>query len=146
FYSFVSGIDSHYDSTDCYLLGMKQDRPIDVSKPFWYHFLLGNCVMNRDAAGRVSLVTVRDTLLDSVRGIATQNPVKGAATWVSSASFSPMAISPARPTTSMRRVAVCIQGGIFVTEPAFKSVAVPSAAREEDVIFGREGRFIYCLH
>ena len=143
FFTFVNDIDGFTDSTDCYLLGMKQDRPIDTSRPIWSHFLHGVGVMNRDATGKVSLLTVRDTSLDSVKAVP--NPVRGAPTWVSSATLSPMAASPARSATA-RRVAVCMQGGIFVSDPAIRPVPVAAAGREEDIIFGGSGKVIYCLH
>lgn len=145
FYTFVSDIDGYYDSTDCYLLGMKQDRPIDTSRPIWYHYLLGIGVMSRDASG-VKLLTIRDISLDSVRGIVPQHPLRGAPTWVSTATFSPMAISPVRPASGTRKVAVGIHGGLFVVDGAIKSIPVQSAGREEDIIFNRDGRVAYCLH
>ena len=147
FYTFVGDVDVHFDGPDCFLLGMKQDRPIDTSKPIWFHYILGVAIMAKDPSGNLVLYTIRDTSLDSVRGIAPKNPIRGAPTWVSSATFSPMAISPIPLSMNMRKVAVCIEGGLFVVEPnPIRIVPVPSAGREEDVIFSRDGRTVYCLH
>jgi hypothetical protein len=60
-----------------------------------------------------------------------------------------MTISPTRVKREdklIREVAVCIEGGLLVVGGTDRQLALESAGQEEAVVFGREGRTIYCLH
>jgi hypothetical protein len=90
--------------------------------------------------------------LDAVKGFRDQNKMAGFPAWVSSKTVSPMALSTSNVSPGgerVREVAVCIDGGLFVVGSSDKTIrvlALEVAGREEEIVFGRDGKSIYCLH
>lgn len=140
-------IKCHYEMI-LYVLGMKQDKR---SQDINFHYLLGTKFMRKSPAGvepRVVFGDVSDSSLDGVPGFGqTRLPLYPA--WVSPSNPSPMAVSPPlAPPQNGRQVAVCIEGGMFVVahnQPP-RALKLDGSGREEEVIFGRDARTIYCLH
>jgi hypothetical protein len=96
---------------------------------------------------------VYNVILDSIPGFREQNRVAGSPAWVSSLTVSPIAVStsPVSPRGgNVKEVAICIDGGLFLVSGSFEGntllLKLDSAGREEDIVFGREGKTIYCLH
>jgi hypothetical protein len=143
-YAVVTGIKSAYEP-ECYLLGIKKDKT-SVQNISVHHVLTSKLISKGDT---LSVTNKFDISLDSFKGFREQNRMAGYPAWVSSKTVSPMTISPARVKREdkfIREVAVCIEGGLFVVGGTDRQLALESAAREEAIVFGREGKTIYCLH
>jgi hypothetical protein len=145
-YTVVTGMKSQYDGY-YFLLGMKQEGAKSSYK-------LSSRVIAKNNSGPRAIMTGtgRTVSLDAVKGFREQNKVAGSPAWVSSKTISPIAVSPSIVSPGGERgreVAVCIDGGLFVvgnTEQSTRTLALESAGREEDIVFGRDGTHIYCLH
>lgn len=150
-YTVVTGIKANFGSNTHFLLGMKQDR---VATQIPFHYILGSKFITKATSGprKITWGDVKDIPLDAVKGFREQIKMSGSPSWVSSLTVSPMAVSPAVVSPRgerVKEVAVCIDGGLFLvgnSERDIRSLKLDSAGREEDIIFGREGRAIYCLH
>lgn len=146
-FTLATQIKCHYEAI-LYLLGMKQDKK---NPNINYHYLLGMKFINKNTAGgaqRIVYGDVSETLLDGVPGFGqTRLPLYPA--WVSPSNPSPMAVSPPpAPPQRGRQLAVCIDGGMFVvgSDQQPRALKLDGTGREEDIMFGRDARTIYCLH
>ena len=145
-YTLATGIKCHYDS-EYFLLGLKKDKSI-------FHYVLAAKFITKSRSGprKITFGNNRDVSLDAVKGFREQNRIPGSPAWVSAATVSPMALSPSMVSAlgeRVREVAVGIDGGLFVvgsSDRTIRVLALESARREEDIVFGREGKNIYCLH
>ncbi|MEN3327794.1 MAG: hypothetical protein V7638_2601 [Acidobacteriota bacterium] len=154
FYTTVTGIE-YFGDRDYFVLGMKQDRPdAQDSRSHYVLWLKHVARPNKPTpTNTISFMDVYNVILDSVPGGREQNRVPGSPAWVSSLTVSPMAVStsPVSPRGgSVKEVAVCIDGGLFLVSGSLErnilSLKLDSVGREEDIVFGREGKTIYCLH
>ena len=152
FYTAVTAI-KYFGDRDYFVLGMKQDRPNTQDSQF--HYLLGLKFIGKSssATSKISSMDVYNVLLDSVPGFRDQNRLPGSPAWVSSLTVSPMAVStsPVSPRGGrVKEVAICIDGGLFLVAGSMErnilTLKLESVGREEDIVFGREGKTIYCLH
>jgi hypothetical protein len=145
-YTVVTGMKNYY-GREYFLLGMKQEGANAK-----YTFRGKNISKNTSGPRKISTGNGRTISLDAVKGFRDQNKIPGSPAWVSSKTVSPMAVSPVNVSPRGERdteVAVCIDGGLFVigsTEQSIRTLALDGAHREEDIVFGREGKHIYCLH
>ena len=145
-YTVVTGIKSQYDG-HYFLLGMKQENAKSSYK-------LSSRIIAKSNSGprKIMTGTGRSVSLDAVKGFREQNKVPGSPAWVSSKTISPIAVSPSIVSPGGERgreVAICVDGGVIVvgnTEQSIRTLALESAGREEDIVFGRDGAHIYCLH
>lgn len=145
-YSVITAVKCQYDS-EYFVLGMKQEGANARYK-------LGSKFIAKSRSGPRKTMTdnIREISLDAVKGFREQNRVPGSPAWVSSKTISPMAASTSIVSPGgerVREVAVCIDGGLFVvgsSDKTIRTLALESAFREEDIVFGREGKHIYCLH
>ncbi len=149
-YTVVTGIKCPYE-TAYFLLGFRKDNaaPPNISA----HHVLGTKFIAKGSGGqKIQSGNTREVLLDTVKGFREQNRMTGYPTWVSSKTVSPMALSTSIVSPGgerVREVAVGIDGGLFVVGSSDKNIrvlALESAGREEEIVFGREGKSIYCLH
>lgn len=145
-YTLATGIKCYYDN-EYFLLGMKKDKST-------FHYVLGAKFITKSRSGprKIMFGNVRDVSLDAVKGFREQNRIPGSPAWVSAATVSPMALSTSIVSPAgerVREVAVGIDGGLFVvgsSDRTIRVLALESAGREEGIVFGREGKNIYCLH
>ncbi len=149
-YTVISAIKSDYDSVYC-LLVMKDDKrssPPNVR----FHYSLVRRFIGKDHARRMYARETADISLDAVKGFREQSRVAGFPAWVTPSTSSPMALSPSIVSTRgerTREAAVGINGGLFVVgsdEATIRSISVQSAGREEAIVYGREGKEIFCAH
>ncbi len=149
-FAVVTGIGCAY-SNETFLLGVKKDKTT-VQNISSHYSLVAKIIGKTSSEKGFATGNSRDVSLDNVKGFREQNRMTGYPAWVSSMTVSPMAPSTSNVTPggdNVREVAVCIDGGLFVVGKADKPIRVlplESAGREEDIVFGREGKSIYCLH
>lgn len=151
FYTVVTGIE-YFGNSDYFVLGMKQTAQDSPS----YYVLWCKYIARPNKptpTNKISFMDVYNVILNSVPGFREQNRVPGSPAWVSSLTVSPMAVStsPVSPRGgSVKEVAICIDGGLFLVSGSLErnilSLKLDSVGREEDIVFGREGKTIYCLH
>jgi hypothetical protein len=145
-YTVVTGMKNYF-GREYFLVGMKQEGA-NAKYTFRGKFI----AKNTSGPRKISTSNGRTISLDAVKGFRDQNKVPGSPAWVSSKTVSPMAVSPVNVSPRGERdteVAVAIDGGLFVigsTEQSIRTLALEAAHREEDIVFGREGKHIYCLH
>ena len=149
-YTVVTGIKCAYENTYS-LLGFKKAKV--ATQNISFNHVLGSKLIARSSGPNKILTTnVREVLLDAVKGFREQNRMTGFPAWVSSKSVSPMALSTSGVSPGgdrVREAAVCIDGGLFVvgfSDRPIRVLALEAAGREEEIVFGREGKSIYCLH
>ena len=154
FYTAVTGIE-YFGDHDYFLLGMKDDRPDAPDRHSHYVLWLKHIARpsKPTPTNQISTMDIYQVLLDSVPGFREQNRVAGSPAWVSSLTVSPMAVSTSRVSPrggSVKEVAICIDGGLFLVSGSLErnilSLKLDSVGREEDIVFGKEGKTIYCLH
>lgn len=149
-YAVVTGIKCANES-EYYLLGIKKDQST-VQNISFHHLLSSKAIAKSSGPRKIVTGNGREVLLDAVKGFHDQNKMAGYPAWVSSKTVSPMALSTSIVSPGgerVREVAVCIDGGLFVvgsSESTIRVLALESAGREEEIVFGREGKSIYCLH
>lgn len=149
-YTVVTGIRCAYENVYS-LLGFKKDKVATQGINF-NHVLGTKLIVKSSGPNKVATGNVREVVLDTVKGFREQNRMTGFPPWVSSKTVSPMALSTSNVSPGgdrVREAAVCIDGGLFVvgfSDRPIRALALESAGREEDVVFGREGKSIYCLH
>jgi len=151
-YTLVTDVKYQADD-ECFLLGMRKDKV--ATQGINFHYLLGTRYITKNYGGGPKKIVVskgREISLDAVKGGREQNRVAGSPVWVSAATVSPMAVSTSIVSPGGERVreaAVCIDGGLFVvgsSDRTIRVLAIESAGREEDIVFGDAGKTIYCLH
>jgi hypothetical protein len=149
-YTVVTGIKCVYENSYS-LLGFKKGKGTTQNITF-NHVLGTKLIIKSSGPGKVATGNVREVVLDTVKGFREQHRMAGFPPWVSSKTVSPMALSTSNVSPGgdrVREAAVCIDGGLFVvgfSDRPIRVLALESAGREEDVVFGREGKSIYCLH
>ena len=151
-YTVVTGIEANLGSNTHFLLGMKQDKVL--TQNIIFHYILGSKLIMKATSGprKITWGDVKDISLDAVKGFRDQIKMPGSPSWVSTLTVSPMAVSPSVVSPRgerVKEVAICIDGGLFLigkSEQDIRSLKLDSVGREEDIVFGREGRSIYCLH
>lgn len=149
-YSVVTAIKCPYTS-EYFFVGIKHDRT-NVQNINVHFNLAGKSIAKSSGPRKVTTSNTREVSLDSVKGFREQNRMTGYPTWISSKTVSPMALSTSIVSPGgerVREVAVAIEGGLFVVGSSDKTIRVlglESAGREEEIVFGREGKSIYCLH
>jgi|GEM_PF-1218892 len=150
-YTVVTGIKANVGNNTHFLLGMKQEK---TATPIPFRYILGNMLITKATSGprKITWGVVSDVSLDAVKGFREQIKMPGSPSWVSSLTVSPMAVSPTNVSPRgerVKEVAICIDGGLFLvgkTDRDVRSLKLDSVGREEDIVFGRDGRTIYCLH
>jgi hypothetical protein len=150
-YAVITGIKCQNEK-EYFLLGIKKDKT-NVQNVSLHH-LLSYKFITRSNSGpqKITAANIREISLDAVKGFRDQNKMAGFPAWVSSKTVSPMALSTSMQSPQgerVREVAVCIDGGLFTVgsaERMIRVLALESAGREEEIVFGREGKTIYCLH
>ncbi|HEY0727285.1 MAG TPA: hypothetical protein VGD38_04390, partial [Pyrinomonadaceae bacterium] len=150
-YAVITGIKCQNEK-EYFLLGIKKDKT-NVQNISLHH-LLSYKFINRANSGpqKITAGNIREVSLDAVKGFREQNKMGGYPAWVSSKTVSPIALSTSMQSTQgerVREVAVCIDGGLFTVgsaERMIRVLALESAGREEEIVFGRDGKTIYCLH
>ncbi|HYV13293.1 MAG TPA: hypothetical protein VE980_20480 [Pyrinomonadaceae bacterium] len=154
FYTVVTGIE-YFGDKNYFVLGMKQDRPDAPDSHSHYVLWLKQIARARNPTptNKISTMDIYNVILNSVAGFREQNRVPGSPAWVSSLTVSPMAVStsPVSPRNgNVKEVAICIDGGLFLVSGSLErnilSLKLDSVGREEDIVFGKEGKTIYCLH
>ena len=149
-FAVVTGFKCPYNN-ETFLLAANRDKAT-VNNINARHRLAARIIGKTSSDKGFATANGRDVSLDAVQGFREQNRMAGEPAWVSSKTVSPIAPSTsgvAPGGDNVREVAVCIDGGLFVVGKADKPVrvlALESAGREEDVVFGRDGKTIYCLH
>lgn len=149
-FAVVTGIGCAYNN-ETFLLGVKKDKTT-VQNISSHYNLVAKIIAKTSSEKGFATGNSRDVSLDSVKGFREQNRMAGYPAWVSSKTVSPMALSTsivAPGGDRIREVAVCIEGGLFVvgkSDKPIRELALESAGREEGIVFGREGKSIYCLH
>jgi len=151
FYNVVTGIEANVGSFTHFLLGMKQEKTA-TQIPFSY--ILNSVFITKATSGprKITWGIASDVKLDAVKGFREQIKMQGSPSWVSSLTVSPMAVSPANVSPRgerVKEVAICIDSGLFLvgkTDRDVRSLKLDTVGREEDIVFGRDGRTIYCLH
>jgi hypothetical protein len=150
-YAVVTGIKCAYQN-EYFLLGIKKDKT-NVQNVSLHHLLSAKIIAKSNSGPRkIIAANSREVSLDAVKGFRDQNKMAGFPAWVSSKTVSPMALSTSNVSPGgerVREVAVCIDGGLFVVGSSDKTIrvlALESAGREEEIVFGRDGKSIYCLH
>ena len=145
-YTVVTGIRSPNELT--LLLGFKDKG--STQNPRFSH-ALGTKLIN-DRSGQFKVSPIREVSLDAVQGFRAENKMTGYPAWVSSKTLSPMALSPSNFSNDgefVWQAAICIDGGLITvgsSERVTRTLALNAAGREEAVVFGAEGKHIYCLH
>lgn len=150
-YAVVTGIECQNEQ-GYFLLGIKKDKT-NVQNISLHHLLSAKFIA-RSNSGPQKIIAgnSREVSLDAVKGFREQNKMAGFPAWVSSKTVSPMAVSTSLVAPGgerVKEVAVGIDGGLFVvgsSDRTIRVLALESAGREEEVVFGREGKSIYCLH
>lgn len=150
-YTVVTGIKGYYQPI-YFLLGLWKDKVAiqDIS----FHHIVGlrSILKSKSSPGKLIFDNSTEVRLDAVKGFREQNRMAGYPAWVSSRTVSPMAISTSFVSgrgERVKEVAVCIDGGMFTvgsTDKTIRELALESAGREEEIVYGREGKTIYCLH
>jgi len=149
-FAVVTGIGCAY-ANETQLLGVKKDRTT-VQNISSHYGLVTKIIAKTSSQKGFVTGNSREASLDTVKGFREQNRMAGYPAWVSSRTVSPMALSTsivAPGGDRVREVAVCIDGGLFVvgkSDKPIRELALESAGREEGIVFGREGKTIYCLH
>lgn len=149
-YAAVTGIKCQ-DEKEYFLLGIKKDKT-NVQNVSRHHLLSLRYITRTNSTPKIIAGTIREISLDAVKGLCEQNKMAGYPAWVSSKTVSPMALSTSMQSPlgeRVREVAVCIDGGLFTVGTAERTIRVlplESAGREEEIVYGKEGRTIYCLH
>ncbi len=149
-FAVVTGIGCAYNN-ETVLLGVKKDRTT-VQNINSHYSLVAKIIAKTSSEKGFATANSREVSLDTVKGFREQNRMAGYPAWVSSRTVSPMALSTsivAPGGDRIREVAVCIDGGLFVvgkSDKPIRELALESAGREEGIVFGREGKSIYCLH
>lgn len=149
-FAVVTAFESAY-TTENFLLGVDKDKKV-VNNISSHQRLAAKYIIKSSSEREFVTTNGRDALLDNVQGFRAQNQMTGHPAWVSNKTVSPIAPSTAGVThtgDNIRELAVCIDGGLFVVGKADKPIrtlALESAGQEEDIVFGREGKSIYCLH
>jgi hypothetical protein len=147
-YTLTTQIKCQYESI-VYMLGMKQDK---TNPNISMHFLMGTKFINKNTTGprKIAYGDLTDTSLDAVPGCVPPRLPKYPP-WVSPTNVSPMALSQGYPSVTGERgrdLAVCIEGGMFLVTPNRppRQLKLDGTGREEEILFGPNGRSIYCLH
>ena len=150
-YAVVTGIKCQNEQ-GYFLLGIKKDKT-NVQNISLHHLLSAKFIArNNSGPQKIIAGNSREVSLDTVKGFREQNKMAGFPAWVSSKTVSPMAVSTSMVAPGgerVKEVAVGIDGGLFVvgsSDRTIRVLALESAGREEEVVFGREGKSIYCLH
>ena len=149
-YAVITGIKCQ-NEREYYLLGITKDKT-NIQNVSLHHLLRCKFIMKANSGPqKITFGNIREVSLDAVKGLREQNKMAGYPAWVSSRTVSPIAVSPSNVSPQgerVREVAVCIDGGLitFGTEKTIRVLALESAGREEEIVFGREGKTIYCLH
>lgn len=144
----ITGIAASY-TNEFIWLGQRKDKT--PSNGISFHYSVANKTI-APATNKFVTDNTREVSVDTVKGFRDQNKMANFPTWVSSKTTSPMAVSPSSVSPGgdrVREVAVAIDGGLFVVGLATKPVrtlALEAAGQEEAVVFGKEGKNIYCLH
>lgn len=150
-YAVVTGIKSQYDR-EYFVLGIKKDKT-NIQNISLHHLLSAKFIArNNSGPQKIIAGNSRDVSLDAVKGFREQNKMGGFPAWVSSKTVSPIAVSTSIVSPGgerVREVAVGIDGGLFVvgsSDRTIRVLALESAGREEEIVFGRDGKTIYTLH
>jgi len=150
-YAVVTGIKSQYEK-EYFLLGIKKDKT-NIQNISLHHLLSYKFIARRNSGQQEIMAgNIREISLDAVKGFREQNKMGGYPAWVSSKSVSPIALSTSNVSPQgerVREVAVAIDGGLFTVGSAERTIrvlALESAGREEEIVWGRDGKTIYCLH
>lgn len=149
-YAVITGIKCQNEK-EYFLLGIKKDKT-NVQNVSLHHLLSYKFITRSAGPQKITAGNIREVSLDAVRGFRDQNKMGGYPAWVSSKTVSPMALSTSMQSPQgerVREVAVAIDGGLFTvgsSERMIRVLALESAGREEEIVFGREGKTIYCLH
>lgn len=150
-YAVVTGIKSQYER-EYFLVGIKKDKT-NIQNISLHHLLSAKFITRNNSGPRKIIAgNSREVSLDAVKGFREQNRMAGFPAWVSSKTVSPMALSTSIVSPGgerVREVAVAIDGGLFVvgsSDRTIRTLALESAGREEEIVFGRDGKSIYCLH
>lgn len=147
-HAFVTGIGASY-TNEFIWLGQRKDKT--PSNNISFHYSVGNKTI-APATNKFVTDNTREVPVDTVKGFRDQNKMANFPTWVSSKTTSPMAISPVSVAPNgdrVREVGVAIDGGLFVVGLASKPIrtlALEAAGQEEAIVFGKDGKNIYCLH
>lgn len=150
-YAVITGIKCQNEK-EYFLLGIKKDKT-NVQNISLHHLLSYKAITKSNSGPqKITAFNIREISLDAAKGFREQNRMAGYPAWVSSKTVSPMALSTSMVSPQserVREVAVCIDGGLFTVgsaERMIRALALESAGREEDIVFGRDGKTIYCLH
>lgn len=150
-YAVVTGIKCQNEQ-GYFLVGIKKDKT-NVQNISLHHLLSAKFIArNNSGPQKIIAGNSREVSLDAVKGFREQNKMAGFPAWVSSKTVSPMAVSTSMVAPGgerVKEVAVGIDGGLFVvgsSDRTIRVLALESAGREEEIVFGREGKSIYCLH
>ncbi|HET6975535.1 MAG TPA: hypothetical protein VFI24_04380 [Pyrinomonadaceae bacterium] len=148
-YTVISAIKSDYDGLYC-LLVMKDDKRTQA--PIRYHYSLVRRFIRKDHSRRMISSETADISLDAVKGFSELHRVPQFPAWVSPSTSSPIALSPSIVSTRgerTREAAIGMFGGLFVvgsSESTIRQMSVESGGREEAIVYGHDGKEIFCAH
>ena len=150
-YAVLTGIKCQNEK-EYFVLGIKKDKT-NVQNISLHHLLSFKFITKANSGpNKIQAANIREISLDQAKGLREQNRMAGYPAWVSSKTVSPMALSTAKVSPfgeHQREIAVCIDGGLFTvgaSERMIRALALEAAGREEEIVWGRDGKAIYCLH